>query len=180
MKKLLLGSFLAALAVFFFGAVFWMSPPAMNIFETTTQPEDFGKSLLAHLPTTGAYVYPGATGTAEERDAASRKGPIAIIHYHREGMPAMDPAQLVRGFLVIWVTMALLALLLQLAAPALPTYGSRVLLAVVAGLLVAANSDLGATVWWHHSPPFAATSAIYNLISFTLGGLILAKFIPRH
>lgn len=75
--------------------------------------------------------------------------------------------------------MALLALLLQLAAPALPTYGSRVLLAVVAGLIVASNSDLGATVWWHHSAAFAATSALYNVISFSLAGLVLAKFVHR-
>ena len=47
------------------------------------------------------------------------------------------------------------------------------------GLIVASNSDLGATVWWHHSLAFAGTNAIYNGLSFFLGGLILAKFIRR-
>jgi len=180
MKKLLLGSFLAALGVFFLGAAFWMSPPTMKIFNSPTQEDVFAKNLLDHLPTSGVYLYPGTAGTAEQRETASQKGPNAIIHFQRDGMPALDPAQLVRGFLVVWVTMALLALLLQLAAPALPTYGSRVLLTIIAGLIVAANSDLGATVWWHHSAPFAATSAFYNVISFTLGGLILGKFVHRN
>lgn len=179
MKKLLLGSFLAALAVFFFGAAFWMSPPAMKIFGSPDPHDPFAKCLMEHLPASGAYIYPGPGGTAEERDASARKGPQALIHFQREGMPLLDPTQLFRGFLVIWVTMSLLALLLQLAAPALPTYGSRVLLMMVTGLVVASNSDLGATVWWLHSAPFAATNALFNLISFTIAGLILAKFVHR-
>lgn len=179
MRKLLLGSFLAALAVFFFGAAYWMSPPSQKLFGAPNQPETFARSLLEQLPTTGVYIYPIASGSPAERDAASRKGPNAIIHFQREGMPAMDPAQLGRGFLVIWVTMALLGLLLQFACPSLPGYGSRVLFTTVSGLMVAANSDLGATVWWLHSAPFAAANALYNVISFTLGGLILAKFIRR-
>lgn len=59
MKKLMLGSFLAALAVFFFGAAFWMSPPTMKVFGTATQPDSFAKNLLDQLPATGAYLYPG-------------------------------------------------------------------------------------------------------------------------
>ena len=176
---LLLGSFLAALAVFFFGAAFWMSPPAQRIFGVPSQPDAFAQSLLDHLPATGVYEYPLTTGPSTEPATAARKGPSAIIHFHREALPAQDPAQLGRGFLVIWVTMALMGVLLQLACPALPTYGSRVLFTAVAGLIVAANSDLGATVWWMHSAPFAAANALYNVLSFTLGGLILARFIRR-
>lgn len=179
MRKLLLGSFLAALAVFCFGAAFWMSPPTQKIFGVPNQADALARSLMEQLPATGVYTYPSVSSSAAERDAASRKGPSAIIHFQREGMPAMDPAQLGRGFLVTWVTMALLGWLLQFACPSLPTYGSRVLFATVAGLVVAANSDLGATVWWLHSAPFAAASALYNVLSFFLGGLILARFIRR-
>jgi len=179
MIKLLLGSFLASVAVFLFGAAYWMSGPTMKLFAAPNQPEAFGKSLLEHLPLSGVYVYPPALGTEAQHDAASRQGPIALIHYHREGMPAMDPTMLVRGFLVIWVTFSFVALLLQLTVPALPTYGSRVLVVVVTGLIVAANSDLGATVWWHHAPQFAGASALYNVLAFLIGGLILAKFVRR-
>ncbi len=183
MKRILIGSFLAALAGFFLGAVFWMSSPVSHLFGSPRQPDALGKALLDQLPESGVYVYPPAVvssvGSDAERDAASRQGPIALIHFRREGQPMLDPKLLFHGFLVGWLTMFLTAILLSLACPALPGYGSRVLMVTLIGLIVASNSDLGATVWWHHSLAFAGTNAIYNGLSFFLGGLILAKFIRR-
>jgi len=180
MRNLCLGSFLAAVAVFMFGAAYWMSPPVQGGFGVPKQPAALGKSLLDQLPGSGVYVVPTAVGTSAEQDAASRQGPLAIIHFQREGQPAMASALLFRGFLLIWVTMALMALLLRLTAPALPTYGSRVGVVAVTGLIVAANSDWGATVWWHHSAGFAGMSSLYNLLSFLIAGLILARFVRRR
>ena len=176
MKNLFLGSLLAAIAVFLFGAAYWMSPPVQGGFGVPPQPAALGKSLLDQLPGSGVYVVPTAVGTPAEQDAAARQGPLAIIHYQRDGQPAMEPALLFRGFLLIWLTMALMAFLLRLTAPALPTYGRRVLLVVVTGLIVAANSDWGATVWWHHSAVFAGLSSLYNVLAFLIAGLILANF----
>ena len=102
-----------------------------------------------------------------------------MIHYRREGQAMLDPFLLFQGFLAGWLTLFLTALLLKMACPALPGYGSRVLMVTLVGLIAASNSDLGAVIWWHHSRAFAGANALYNVIAFFLGGLILAKFVRR-
>ena len=88
-----------------------------------------------------------------------------------------DAVEMFRGFLIGWVTSALLAVLLLMVLPALPTYRARVLFFAIAGLTLSVFVNGGATVWWHHTPGWALLNGVYNAIAWTIAGLVLAWFI---
>ncbi|MSU34798.1 MAG: hypothetical protein EXS36_06745 [Pedosphaera sp.] len=89
----------------------------------------------------------------------------------------MDPSLLMRGFLIEWVTVALIACLMQLAFPVLNSYMRRVLFVMLAAITLAIHTDAGAVVWWHHDPSWAWLMAAYDVSAWTLAGLVLAAFV---
>jgi hypothetical protein len=176
MKSLTLGSFLAALALFFFGAAFWISPFPYGFVEKPTLGEEaLGRLLRESLPRTGLYLVPG-TGTApEEATRLYKQGPVATIHYRAEGVDSMSPSVFIRGFLVSWVTTALLALILRLGGGA--RYGTRLTQVVASGLAAAVYLRLGDGIWWFQPWPWLVLTDAYDLAAFTVAGLVLAAFV---
>ena len=176
MSKLILGSFLAALAMFVFGAVFWMSPFPYAAFSKTADDQAAGQALLQHFPESGTYIVPGMYNEKSKLESLHAAGPIAFVNICREGGPVMDPKYLGLGFLQYFVVMLLTGSVLRKVGSALPSYGSRVWLVALIGVIVALLGDLALPVWWRAPWPFFVVMAAYTAVSATLGGLVLAKF----
>jgi len=176
MKTLTLGSFLAALAMFVFGAAFWICPLPYRVAGTPSLGDEaLGRLLKDALPKDGLYLVPGVQGKPEEIQSRYRQGPVATIHYHSGGVEPMSPPMLVRGFLLGWATTGLLALLLRLGGNT--SYWSRVLQVAAAGAAAALYLRIGDGIWWYQPWPWLVLTAGYDLAVFTLAGLVLAKFV---
>src|SRR6187402_1731285 len=105
MTRLLLGSLIAAVVLFGFGAAFWTCPAPYAYVEKPSQgSEALGKVLRDHLPNDGVYLVPGNDSDPETRLKLYQAGPVATIHYRRDGVEPMDPTTLTIGFLHGWVT----------------------------------------------------------------------------
>lgn len=176
MIRLLLASFVAALALFGFGAAFWTCPiPYAYVEQASSDSETLGVELRKHLPNDGLYLVPGISNNRDEMTRLHRQGPIATIHYRKDGAEPMSPATLGAGFLHGWITTFLLGAMLRLAA--LPRYGQRLLLVMLSGLAAAIYLRLGDGLYWFQPWPWLILVAAYDTVAFLVAGLVLAGMV---
>lgn len=176
MIRTLLGSFVAAVVLFGFGAAFWTCPTPYAYIEKTSQgPEALAKALREHLPNDGLYLVPGRSADPKEEAEAYRRGPIATIHYRKDGAEAMNPTTLALGFLHGWFTTLLLAVTLRLAN--LQRFGQRLLLVTLAGVAVVNYANLGDGIYWFQPWPWLLLNAAYNSVAMLIVGAILGALV---
>ncbi len=178
MKRLLLGIVLATLAMFAWGMLYWgANPLPYTTWKHATDDVAAGKALLAYFPENGTYYVPSMDHDKATLTRLMAQGPVAFVHMlRREGRQLMDPSIMVKGLFLYLVVSWLLALLLRTAAPALPTYGGRVKLALLAALVAVLMIDVGDAVWWYVSIAWKLQLAVYDLTALAIGGLVLARF----
>ena len=181
MKNLLIGSLLAAVAMFIFGAVYWSSPLLGAGARDIDDDAAVQAVLRETFPETGIYWVPGA-GLYEkdpERYAALHEaGPVAMINIVQHPGSPMGASTFVFGFLHQWVVCFLIGLLLLTVSPALTTYGARVGFVTFAGLIMAVFVDIGAVIWWRMPLAFQLVNGVYNVFAWLLAGLVMASFVP--
>lgn len=174
MKPIALGSFLAAIAFFFWGFIFYMITGAPDKVIKST-PTDVGPVLQEAFPESGTYFVPGIANSEEAAELMAR-GPVAMVHIQKEGLQAMDPMLMVGGFVHGWGYAILLGLLLQQICKK-SGYGARVGFVTLAGFTGAFCSRVGDAIWWHKSWDWQLTELAYMTLGALVIGLVLAKFI---
>jgi hypothetical protein len=177
MTKLTLGAVLATVALFLWGAVFWMNPLPYTYLEKTADDALAGQALLGHFPRTGTYMVPGPHNEPDALQRLHEAGPLAMVHVVKEGRPLMAGSTFALGFLQELVVVMLIGGLLHLARNGLTSYVVRVRFVTVAGIAAAVFSELGAPIWWNHPWPFHLVSAVYTVTGWFVVGLVLAAFI---
>ncbi len=180
MKKLVLGALLAAVAIFVWGFLFWATPLSAPVFKQAPDEAAVTQSLAANLPATGTYYIPDPRSDAADFEARHQAGPLVTIFYREAGTPAMTPTVFLLGFLHMFISMLLAGLLLRLAAPALRTYGSKVVFVVLAGVAVGVWGNLGDPIWYYQPWTYHLMTTLYDIIAWGLGGLILARFVQAE
>jgi hypothetical protein len=174
MKQYLLAPFLAALAMFFWGFVYYgLSGIPYGALQSIDR--DVGPTLNELFPTSGTYVVPDPRGEADATVALRERGPIATVHLHREGAPAMAPAMMIAGFVLEFVCCLLFAFVLGRCR--VNSYGGRVGLTVLAGAIVTLWTRGGDAVWWLQDWNWHRTTMLYDLVAWFLAGLVLAALI---
>lgn len=177
MKKLIVGSLLAAVALFIWGAIYWTNPLTYSFLERAPDETAAAKALLEIFPNSGTYLLPHPGNSPEMVNKLSLSGPIATVYIERQGRPAMEPSVFVFGFLHGFVTVLLIGILLKLACPALVTYGSRLRFVFLAGLTMAIFAHGGEVIWWHHPWNWPLVTGVYDVSGWLVAGLILAGFV---
>ena len=177
MKQFTLGSLVAAVVLFVWGAIFWANPFTYSLLPRAKDQAQLGALLREQLPESGTYLLPHPSGSQEEMNKLSLAGPIATIYFQREGGPGMDPRSFAFGFLHGWLVVLLIGILMTIALPALATYCSRVRFAVILGILVGLFTHVGSIIWWHYPRTLPLLNALYELGGSLLIGLVLAAFI---
>ena len=81
-----------------------------------------------------------------------------------------------KGFLLTLATTVLVALLLKIAAPALPSYGAVLKFTALAGLTATVMIDFGDSVWWHIAWGWKLHRVAYHVVSWIITGPVLGKF----
>ena len=138
---------------------------------------------LRSLPESGTYVVPDMELYDQDEDEFKRRheaGPIAMLFVRKEGAQPGSPSTFAKGFVQMFASALLMALVLRMVVGGLRSYGSRVLFTLVAGAAGAVMSDLGAIIWWLHPAGVHVADFAYHLVGWLLVGLILARFVrPR-
>jgi hypothetical protein len=180
MKKFLLAPFLAALALFVWGFVYY-GISGLPYRAAATTPDDAAtmQTLAATFPTTGTYIMPSPQlMMSDEKKFGDlmQHGPLATVHILKEGRPPMSGAQMLKGFLLGWTSCLLLALLLHKSSPALPSYACRFMFSLTTGVLIALYGNLGEVIWWNQPVGWHIATLIYDIVGWAVAGAILARF----
>ena len=179
MKKFVLAPFLAALAAFFLGFVWWGLPPHLA-YKGLGSVSDVSATALAVgklFPASGAYLLPSPLdGEARANELAAR-GPSVEVHIRKEPFTGADMGKtMAMGFAHVFVVRLLVTGLLCGLEKAFERWTCRVKFCAALGLLVA-FCDLGQVIWWHHSLGWTLAQASYDFVMYVVIGLVLAKFV---
>lgn len=177
MKKFVLAPALAALALFVFGALYWMSPFPYKTLTPVGDNAAAAAALAKIFPTTGTYLIPGPD-VADEKLLTQlfEQGPLVEVQFIKEGHPMMEAGVFLRGFLHYFVVALLLAILLENIGPALRGYGSVVKLTTLIGLTGAVFICFSDPIWWHHPWGWKIVMAVYVVLASLIAGLVLGRF----
>lgn len=175
MNKLIIGSFLAALALFFWGFVYYgISGIPYNFLGQSS--DEVALSLKERFPADGTYIFPDPT--TERMEELQKRGPVAMIHIKPDGVP--NPMSMMgTGFIHGWIYCVLLALLLKQICKK-TGYCGRVGFVVLAAAAGAFAARFGDAVWWQQAWSWQISNFAYALVGGLIVGLILAKFIPQE
>ncbi len=179
MKKVVIASVLAAIALFFWGFIYWVPlAQGLNIFRPAPNEVELAKALKDNLGTAdGFYFLP--TDMSDEAGLAVRHeaGPIAMIAYQSGGAPLVNPQVFLFGFLHELASAFLMALLLTWMAPRLHSFKERVQLVAGAGFAVSFYGNLGRPIWMVQPWSFHIFQFVYEITSWLVVALVLSWFI---
>jgi len=177
MKRLVLGSLLAAVVVFFWGFLYWNVLPFRSSATQAAPDEPSLAQTLGALPATGTYELPHLSASESPEAFVGRlsQGPIALVLLRKEGANASDPAMFINGFLHMLITALLIGLVLRRTG--LATFGARFGLVFLAGLAAAIFANLGEPIWYFQPWDWHLLQFGYDLTAWVLFGLVLAKFV---
>lgn len=174
MQRVLIATFLAALAVSAWDYVLWSSRLMDSLFDDPSGDSEIMRVLEKHLDGSGEYVI-GEKPTPEE--LRSGEHTYAEISYTEEGPSWYRPDIAGRMIVVAFVSFLPAALLLFLVGGRLETFASRFLTVAVFGaasalwvnvsyLLVDGGGWTHAMAWFFH-----------HVVSWCIAGGILAKIV---
>jgi len=176
MKKLL-GIFLSTVAMFAFGAAYWMTPLTTSFFQSTADDDATGRRMKEMFPVPGTYYLPSPRNPPERVQALHEAGPIATVHIRHEGAPVMGAKVLATGFVHELISLTLAAAMMGALLGVLNTYVRRVGFMLAIGVLIAWFSPLSQPIWWYRPWPVHVVDAVYTVLAWLVAGLVLAGFV---
>ena len=188
--RVLLAAVLAAVLMFLWGFAFWGMgiPVAMGMMDPLPGNDDGSagvklQELVGAGGETRVYVYPwppNSEEAAETFNQLHRAGPIVQLFYRKEGSEPMSPTIFALGWLHYFALALLAGILLKIALPALPTFGQRVCVVSIVGLIGAIWSTIAGAIWFSHPWRYAIGDAAYGIVAGLLMAVVLAAIIkPR-
>ena len=180
MTRLLLGTTLAAVALFFWGFLYWGAVPVpWTIIAQVPDEVALQKSLGEALPEPGAYYLPHHFASDTEVHASrAEAGPIATILIHDGLGPNATAGIFLGGFVHMWLSALLMGLLIRRFAPA--SIGGAVAVAATAGLAAAVWSNLGRPMWYSQPWDYHLLFAVYDVTGWIVAGAVLGWFVRER
>ena len=180
MKNIVIASLLSAIALMVFGFIVWATPVGTPAFGSEIDTAALQDALREAIPESGTYIIPDPYTMDQEQFVQSHEaGPIGILHISLPGEPAMAPSTFIFGFIHNFVTAMILAILLQMALPGLPSYSGRVMFCTACGVFAAVWENFTGPVWFLTPWSFYVVRTLYTIVGMTIVGAILARFIKK-
>ncbi|MGZ8311270.1 MAG: hypothetical protein ACXWU2_14365 [Allosphingosinicella sp.] len=180
MVRVIIGSAVAAIAMFVIGFIFFGPLGLSNLASVNvddTQSATVQQTLAANLPRTGTYFIPNA-----ERSPAQTvmygQGPIATIHYNTGGFAANDTTQLLGGLVFNYLVALLFGAGLLGIHRNVVDLGTRARVAVIIAVAATAYTHLGEPLYYHHDWPHFIYLFIADGVALAAAGIIVAWFLP--
>lgn len=164
---------LAAVAMYFWGFLYWGISPIPYQSWLQADDEAAQTALRELFPEPGTYYVPGRAHDEAEMTALFERGPIAMVHMADvDGRPLMDPAIMAIGFGLCIFTAAVIALVVSRFGG---TYGERIKSVLLLAFAASFAIHLGDVVWWSVDPAWKMWPMVYDFIAWTIAGAILAR-----
>jgi hypothetical protein len=176
MFRLGIGALVAAFLMFMWGFVFWAS----GLIEPATHLTPEGEAAITdalrqHTSKHGLYFIPdSANGTEAEVASRMAQGPFAKLHIKPTGATMGDPMVMGMGFLNMFVTAALIGILLTWTLPAAPGWFDRFKLVVLVGVIATWFGVMSEPIWWYHDWGTSSLFALFDLVSYAIAGAVMA------
>jgi hypothetical protein len=183
MKRILLAALAGGFIIFVWGSVSHMLLGAGMFGVSVMANEDAVlEAFSANVPDEGLYMFPAwdqDAGSFEEPDEGwmnkYRNGPAGILIYQPKGGEVMPPSMMPMEF----GSNFLAALIAALLASALAgSYGKRVALLSLLGLLSWLMISVSYWNWYHFPMAFIAGEAIDVVLATVFAALAIAKIVP--
>lgn len=179
MKTFFIAPALAALALFVFGAVYWMSPFPYITLTPVGDNAAAATTLAQIFPATGTYLIPGPdVADRELLTELHRRGPLASVQFIKEGREPMDPAIFLKGYLHYFAVCFVFVLLIRTAGPL--SRGAIIRLTTLAGLAAGIFACLSDPIWWGHPWGWHLVTAVYIVLGSAIAGLVLGIFLKSN
>jgi hypothetical protein len=177
MVRVILGSAVAAIAMFIIGFIFFATPlQRLGVASIDdAQAAAVQRALAENLPKTGTYQVPG-TNTQAQTNMYSQ-GPIATVHYNTGGFAATDTASLVTGLILNFIIAVLIGLGLLGMGQRVPDLASRGRAGVFAAA-AAAYIHLASRSFLHHDWGHFIYLFVADALTLAAAGIIVAWFMP--
>jgi hypothetical protein len=179
MIKLAIGSFVAAVAMFVTGFIFFATPIGMIAYSgaNETQNAAVQAALAANLPQTGTYMVPDPS--TQSGTTLYGQGPVATVHYNSKGFSLNDMSGIGYGFLQELIVCILLAGALSTLDRRIPDFASRAKIVVLFSIASSAMINLGNPIWLHHGWTYWTYSFVAEAAMLIAAGLVIARwFLP--
>jgi hypothetical protein len=179
MIKLAIGSFVAAIAMFVTGFIFFATPLGQIAFAgaNETQSATVQAALAANLPKTGTYMVPDPS--TQSGTTLYGQGPVATVHYNSKGFSLSDMSGIGYGFAQELIVCILLAAALSTLDRRIPDFASRARIVVLFSVAASAMSNLGNPIWWHHDWTYWTYNFVAEAAMLSVAGLVIARwFLP--
>lgn len=174
MKRFVLAPFLAALAMFFWGFIYYgLSGIPYKALGTVG---DVGPALNQLFPADGTYILPDPRNSPEKLGELMTRGPLATVHIKKGNLKAMDPAVMGKGFALEFVSCLLLALLLHKTFGSQDCSSCRFRFCVMTGVLVTLFANGGQAIWWQQDWGWHLMTMLHDIVCFALAGAVLTFF----
>ena len=179
MPRVIIGSVVAAFAMFIIGFIFFATPLARLATAglDDTQAAAVQQAMAANLPRTGTYSIP-SVDTQAQTNMYSR-GPVATVHYNIRGFAATDTGSLVMGLVLNFVVALLIGAALIGIDRRIPDFASRARVAVIVAVAATAFTHLGEPIYWHHDWGHFIYLFIADGLALAAAGIIVAWFLPK-
>jgi len=129
----------------------------------------------------GIYMFPGEVEPAaeESEEAADGSEPAGLLVYKAQGS-APFVLQLIVGLVLDLLVAAVAAILLSMAAPALPGFAGRMGFVMLLGVFMIVGANLMNWNWMHYPFRFTMEVAADGLVASLLLGIALAIIIKPY
>ena len=164
---------LAAVAIYFWGFLFWGVNPLPYQSWQQADDEAAQAALRELFPREGTYYVPGRAHDEAEMSALFERGPIAMVHMADiDGRPMMDPSIMAIGFVLCVFTPAVIALVVSRFGGG---YGERMKSVLLLAFAASFAIHLGDVVWWSADLGWKMWPMVYDFVAWTIAGAILAR-----
>lgn len=183
--RILLAGILGGIAMFLWMSIAHIATPLgeVGFKEIPNEQAVMSAMTMAIGSSEGLYIFPGMgvppdASRDQKRAAMSNyqqlldKYPSGIMVYKPAGQKAMTMGQLGREFGFEVLEALLLAVLLSMTAR--KTFGSRMGLAVVVGLLAAVTTNLSYWNWYGFPSNYTMATMFVELMKYVVAGVVVA------
>ena len=177
MKKLILASFIASIAMWVWGAVYWMNPLTNKAIKYVEDDLAVQAVLDQHFPESGTYFIPGMNTDTEVFNELHNKGPLAMVTIHKAGLPPMRTSVFIISWLHMWLISLILGFMLWHNRTVLPCYGCRLTAILIIGLLIGFLSEGNRMIWFYAPVPFSLVNIGYYFSVIAVAGLVLSAMV---
>ncbi len=190
MKRILIAGVAGAIVLFVWSSISWMIIPWHRMGKLPAE-ASIAQSFRDANIEKGVYWLPGIDMSIDEsaltgaektamEDAwkdAHKQGPIVLVAYQPDGSSPLGIMKFVIGFVLDFFVATTAAVLLMLAAPALPGLPGRVIFVVLLGLYTVFGANLMNWNWMNYPLKFTLEIAGDTLVASALLGVTLAVLV---